>query len=472
MGALMIPERLRWLTAPDSLTLALADLFDRAGHGLYLVGGSVRDAFLDRLHEDLDFTTDAHPEAIRKIIGKWATSVYTVGEAFGTIELRKGDLHAQITTFRREVYRSDSRKPRVEFSDRIEEDLSRRDFTVNAMAMRLPDLELIDPFDGRVDLAASLLKTPLDPEISFSDDPLRMLRMYRFHATLDFAIDPETEAAASRMADRLGIISQERIRDELSRLLLAEAPGSALFGLVRSGLAAQFLPELPGLAMEQDPHHQHKDVLAHTIAVVEQTAPNLELRLAALLHDIGKPATRAFGPDGVSFHHHEVVGARMARERLRELRYPKSVVDEVAGLVSLHLRPHTLKMGWTDSAVRRYVRDAGPLLGHLNELVRCDITTANPRKAETIRRRLDELEIRIVELGEREEIGNLRPPIDGHQVMTYLSMPPGRAVGEVLEILYERRIEDGPYSVAEAYRMVREWALADGRPDPGPSPEP
>jgi poly(A) polymerase len=466
----MVPERLKWLVEPASPTMELAALFTSAGQRIYLVGGSVRDAFLGGVHEDLDFATSASPEEIKQIAGGWAGSLQTVGEAFGTVELRRGDFSAQITTFRREVYREESRKPRVAFSDRIEEDLSRRDFTINAIALALPDMELIDPHGGIADLGAGILRTPLDPEVSFSDDPLRMLRLFRFHATLGFAIDEHTAGAAKRMSNRIRIISPERIRDEMSKLMGAPAPGSALFGLVESGLTTHFLPELPALAMEQDPVHRHKDVLAHTVAVTEQTSPDLVLRWAALLHDIGKPATRLYGPDGASFHGHDVVGARMARERLRTLRYPKAIVEDVSKLVRLHLRPHTLRMGWTDAAVRRYVRDAGDLLGKLNELVRCDVTTANRQRAEGIRRRLDELEARITELRAQEELDRLRPPIDGHQVMAYLGIRPGPLVGEVMELLYERRIEEGAYSEEQAYAMVREWALGKGMPDPGEHP--
>jgi poly(A) polymerase len=273
------------------------------------------------------------------------------------------------------------------------------------------------------------------------------------------------------MGDRLEIVSAERIRDELSKLILAPAPGSALARVVGTGLAKHFLPELPALAMEQDPHQRHKDVLAHTLAVVNKTTPDLILRLGALFHDIGKPDTRQFGPDGVSFHHHEVVGARMTRRRMKALRYPKDVVDDVSRLVFLHLRPHTLKMGWTDAAVRRYVRDAGSLLDRLNELVRCDVTTANPRRQRAIQNQIDELEMRIAELGEKEEISRLRAPIDGHQVMAYLGIGPGPRIGDIMGLMLERRIEEGPYTVAEAYAMVREWAMGQGIPDPGPPPD-
>lgn len=467
----MIPQRLEFLRSEDLPPAQLTGRFTAAGEQLYLVGGSVRNAFLGRPVVDYDFATSARPEQIAKLLKGWAESVYTVGEAFGTVAARKGDHLVEITTFRSEVYREESRKPRVEFSDDITTDLSRRDFTVNAIALAMDHLTPVDPYGGFADLAAGVLRTPLDPSISFGDDPLRMLRLFRFQAMLGFTPDAAALEAVAAMASRLEIISAERIRDELSRLLVSEQAGLALEGVVASGLSQFFLPELDRLAMEQDPHHRHKDVLAHTFAVVDKTSPDLVLRLAALLHDVGKPDTREFTPAGVTFHHHEVVGARMARHRLRQLKYPKEIVDDVSQLVFLHLRPHTLKMGWTDSAVRRYVRDAGPLLWRLNELVRSDVTTANAKRERRIQEGIDELERRIAELSEREELEKLRPPIDGNQVMSFLGLAPSRTVGEILNLLLERRIEEGPYSAAEAYRMVAQWAVANGLPDPGPIPE-
>jgi poly(A) polymerase len=466
----VIPKRLEFLVSPELPPAQLAPRFSNSGHQLFLVGGSVRDAFLERPVEDYDFATDARPDRIAEILEGWADAIYTVGATFGTIAARKDGRIVEVTTFRDEIYRDDSRKPRVTFSDHIEDDLARRDFTINAIALPLMAMEAVDPFGGLADLAARRLRTPIAPTASFSDDPLRMLRLFRFQATLGFDPDPEALGAVASMGERLEIVSSERIRDELSKLLTAPAPGSALQGVVTSGLADHFLPELPALAMEQDPHQRHKDVLAHTFAVVDKASPDLILRLAALFHDIGKPDTRQFGPDGVSFHHHEVVGARMTRRRLKTLRYPKEIVEDVSQLVFLHLRPHTLKMGWTDSAVRRYVRDAGHLLGPLNELVRCDITTANTRREREITTGIHELELRIAELSEQEELAALRAPIDGHQVMEYLGIPPGPMVGEIMELLLERRIEDGPYSDEEAYRLVREWALGKGVSDPGQPP--
>ncbi|MEX1005972.1 MAG: CCA tRNA nucleotidyltransferase [Acidimicrobiia bacterium] len=466
----MIPERLRWLVADGSPAVELAARFRAAGHSLYLVGGSVRDALLDRPVDDLDFTTDARPPDIRQIVEGFADSVFGVGEAYGTVGARLGDWIFEITTFRSEVYRDASRKPEVTFSDRIEDDLVRRDFTINALALELPDTETIDPCGGLADLAAGVLRTPGTPQSSFSDDPLRMLRLFRFQATLGFTPDAAALNAVRSMGERIDIVSAERIRDEFSKLLTAHDPGPALTDLVASGLADHFLPELSRLAMEQDPVHKHKDVLAHTIAVTQKASPRLRLRLAALMHDIGKPDTRDFGDDGVTFHHHEVVGARMARDRLRALRYPNEIVSDVRQLVFLHLRPHTLKMGWTDSAVRRYVRDAGDLLEDLNELVRCDVTTGNERRADAIQRRIDELEERIAELREREAIESLRAPIDGNDVIAYLGIRPGPIVGDVMDMLLERRIDDGEYSIDEAYRMTRTWALENGLEDPGPPP--
>lgn len=462
MAGLVIPQRLDRVIAEGTPARQLGERFAAGGKQLYLVGGSVRDAFLDTVTNDLDFTTDARPEETIQILEDWASSVFRVGEQFGTIGVVHDGIAYEITTFRSDVYREDSRKPVVEFSDDIETDLSRRDFTVNAMAIRIPgapgdEPEMVDPFNGLADLAARLIRTPLDPEVSFGDDPLRMLRLFRFVSTLGFAPDAAAAGAVAAMRQRLSVISAERIRDELSKLLVGSNVADGLWGLLHTGLAREFLPELTALELEQDPQHHHKDVLAHTIAVVSKTSPIETLRLAALFHDIGKPATREFGPQGVSFHHHEVVGARMTRERMRALRYPKETVKEVSQLVFLHMRPHTYKMGWTDSAVRRYVRDAGPLLPLLNELVRCDVTTRSQRRARAISRRIDELEERIDELRNQEELDALRPPIDGNEVMQYLGIAPGPEVGQAMKLLLEHRIEHGPYDVAEAHRLLDEW---------------
>ncbi len=394
-----VPERFRPLVGA---TADLAERFGAAGYALYLVGGSVRDALVESPagsastepegRKDLDLTTDARPDEIERLLAGWADAVWTQGKRFGTIGARRRGCQYEITTHRAEVYRPESRKPEVTFGDRIEDDLSRRDFTVNAMALRLPELVLVDPFDGIADLAAHRLRTPLAPDVSFDDDPLRMLRAARFLAGYDLQPDRALVEAVRGGHHRLKIVSAERIRDELDKLMAVAVPSKGLWFVVRTHLAEEFLPELPGLALEQDPIHRHKDVLAHTLAVVDKTSPDRLLRLAALFHDVGKPRTRSFVSGGVTFHHHEVVGARMTRERMEALRYSKDDVEVVVRLVELHLRFHTYRLGWTDKAVRRYVRDAGPLLGRLNELTRCDCTTRNAAKAKALSRRMDELE--------------------------------------------------------------------------------
>jgi poly(A) polymerase len=452
-----VPERFRPLV---SATEELARRFAGAGRTLYLVGGSVRDALVPAGAEpgaDLDLTTDARPDETERLVRGWADDVWLQGARYGTVGARKGTQDYEITTHRAEVYVPESRKPEVSFGDSIEVDLSRRDFTVNALALRLPDMELIDPFDGLGDLAAGRLRTPLDPEVSFGDDPLRMLRAARFAARFSLEPDPALTAAVTRMHGRLSIVSAERIRDELDKIVMIDVPSQALWFVVRTGLAEDFLPELPGLALEQDPIHRHKDVLAHTLAVVDKTSKHRLLRLAALFHDVGKPRTRAITDGGVSFHHHEVVGARMTRTRMEALRYPSADVDAVVRLVELHLRFHTYGLGWTDRAVRRYVRDAGPQLDLLNELTRCDCTTRNPAKARAVARRMDELEARIAVLREQEELDALRPDLDGNQVMQLLGIGPGRAVGQALEFLMELRLDEGPLGEEEAGARLREW---------------
>ena len=453
----MIPERLQPVL--DEVR-PLADRFVAAGFRAYLVGGTVRDLLLGReLTRDFDLTTDARPDDIERLVRGWADAVWTTGKRFGTIGAKKGDREYEITTHRAEAYSPDSRKPDVQYSDRVESDLSRRDFTVNAMALSLGEAPtLIDPFDGAVDLATKRLRTPLSPEESFTDDPLRMLRAARFLSGYDLEPDADLVDAVKRLHERLEIVSAERIRDELDKLLVVPSPARGLWFLVDTGLASQFLPELPGLALEQDPIHRHKDVLAHTIAVVEKTSPSKVLRLAALLHDVGKPKTRSFASGGrVTFHHHEVVGARMARDRMQQLRYPADEVEAVSKLVELHLRFHTYKMGWTDSAVRRYVRDAGDLLDELNELTRCDCTTRNEKKAAALARRMDALEARIAELRAQEELDAIRPDLDGNQVMRHLGLKPGRDVGDALRFLLELRLEEGPLGEGEAFRRLDQW---------------
>ncbi|MGH9056166.1 MAG: CCA tRNA nucleotidyltransferase [Acidimicrobiales bacterium] len=453
----MIPERLQPLVDE---TAGLASLFTGAGFRLYLVGGVVRDALIGRLREgaDLDFTTDARPDDVERLVAGWADAVWAQGKRFGTLGILSGGRRMEITTHRAEAYHADSRKPSVRFADAVDADLSRRDFTVNAMALSLPGLELTDPFDGVGDLAAGRLRTPLPARESFADDPLRMLRAARFIAGYGLAPEPDVVSAVSNMRSRLDIVSDERVRDELDKLMVVGKPGDGLRFLVRTGLAEEFLPELPALALEQDPVHRHKDVLAHTIAVVDATSPERLLRLSALFHDVGKPKTRSFGPRGtVTFHHHEAVGARMTRDRMRSLRYSSDDIETVSRLVDLHLRFHTYRMGWTDSAVRRYVRDAGPLLGRLNELTRCDCTTRNVAKARSLSRRMDELEERIEALRQHEALDSIRPDLDGDAVMERLGIPPGPPVGEALAYLLELRLEEGPLGAEEAGRRLDTW---------------
>jgi poly(A) polymerase len=455
------PARLRpVLEATDPI----AKRFEDAGKRLYLVGGPVRDAIAGRPgggepgpEADIDLTTDATPDEIESLVSDLAEALWSQGKRFGTIGFLLAGRRFEITTHRAEAYAPDSRKPEVRFGDDIETDLSRRDFTVNAMALSLPGLKLEDPFDGIGDIAAHRLRTPLDPEVSFSDDPLRMLRAARFIAGYELEPDATLVTAVGTMRSRLAIVSRERIRDELDKLLTLPVPTRGLWFIVNTGLCEEFLPELPALALEQDPIQRHKDVLAHTIAVVEKASPDRTLRLAAMFHDVGKPLTRSIGPGGVHFHHHDVVGAKMARKRMQELRYPTEVIDDVDRLVALHLRFHTYKMGWTDSAVRRYAHDAGPLLDRLNELTRCDCTTRNQAKARDLAARMDELELRLAELSEREELDSIRPQLDGVAVMKRLGIPPGRHVGAALEFLLQIRLDEGVLDQDEILRRLDAW---------------
>jgi poly(A) polymerase len=448
----------------DPMSKELGDRFQAAGQELYLVGGVVRDLVMGRLapDTDADFATDASPAETSRLLRGWAEAQYLVGVRFGTVGARRNGRVLEITTFREERYPEDERKPAVTFAKDIQTDLSRRDFTINAMAVRLPDGEFVDPFEGVKDLGARRLDTPLDPEIAFSDDPLRMLRALRFVSQLGVTPAPRVLDAIGRMRERLRIVSAERVREELDKLLVGESAGVGLAMLVESGLADEFLPELPDLQLEQDPVHRHKDVLRHTLAVVERLEPDPVLRLAGLLHDIGKPSTREFTTDGVSFHHHEVVGARMAEQRLRELRYPNGVVEDVCKLIELHLRFHGFGDGWTDAAVRRYVRDAGPLLDKLNQLTRADCTTRDPKRSERFGRLQDELEERIARLAERENLEAMRPPLDGRQVMERLGLEPGPLVGEALAYLIEVRMERGEVPEDEAYELLEAWAKERG----------
>jgi poly(A) polymerase len=443
----------------------LAHRFAAAGHEFALVGGSVRDGLLGRLGEDLDFTTDARPQQVLQLVKGWAEAVWEVGIAFGTVGCQKDGYKLEITTYRSEAYDRTSRKPTVSYGETLEDDLIRRDFTVNAMALRLPQREFVDLHGGLLDLAKRTLRTPATPQESFSDDPLRMLRAARFAAQLDFTVAPEVVTAMREMADRLKIVSAERIRDELTKLLLAPNPHTGLGLLTDTGLAEYVLPELPRLRLEIDEHHRHKDVYEHTLTVLDQAialeenGPDLVLRLAALMHDVGKPRTRRFEPGGgVSFHHHELVGAKMTKKRLRELKFSNEIVDDVARLVELHLRFHGYGDGeWTDSAVRRYVRDAGPLLTRLHKLTRSDCTTRNRRKAAALAATYDALEARIERLKEQEELDAIRPDLDGNQIMELLGVAPGPVVGRAYKFLLELRLDQGPLEHEAAVSALREW---------------
>jgi poly(A) polymerase len=460
----------------------LGALFAAAGQEIALVGGPVRDVFLGRKPGDLDFTTDAPPPRVLELISGWADQVWTIGIDFGTIGLRKGSLTFEITTYRSEHYDRASRKPDVTYGESLEADLSRRDFTVNAMAARLPGYELVDPYGGVTDLRAGVLRTPGSPQASFDADPLRILRAARFVAQLGFEPRPELRAAMTELAPRLAIVSAERVAGELSKLLLAERPGGPSAGirlLVDTEVADQVLPEIPALRLETDEHLRHKDVYQHSLIVLDQAIDledryglrrDLVLRLAALLHDIGKPRTRSPLPGNrVAFHHHEVVGAKMARKRLTALRFPKDVVADVARLVELHLRFHGYGSDeWTDSAVRRYVTDAGPLLTRLHALTRADCTTRNKAKAARLARAYDSLEERIAELSAQEELAAIRPDLDGRQIMAILGLKPGPLVGQAYRFLLEQRLEHGPLGIERATQELLGWAAAEGLSAPGP----
>jgi poly(A) polymerase len=467
---------IRSLIANAPAASSLAQAFTASGFRLALVGGPVRDAILGRLGNDLDFTTDAHPHETKKILKAWADNIWDTGILFGTVAAKLGDVTVEVTTYRSEKYEENSRNPDVEFGDNIEGDLSRRDFTVNSMALELTgtEPEFIDPFGGLQDLAKKVLRTPASAEQSFSDDPLRMMRAARFASQLNFAIDPEVTAAMTAMASRISIISAERVRDEFIKMLMSENPRLGITILVDTGLADLVLPEIPKLRLEIDEHHHHKDVYEHSITVLEQAiaqeerlgGPNLVIRLAALLHDIGKPKTRnLIEGGGVSFHHHEVVGARLAKARMKALRFGNETVDAVETLTALHLRFHGYGDGeWTDSAVRRYVRDAGDLLTHLHVLTRADCTTRNAKKAERLARTYDGLEARIAKLEEEEELLKIRPDLDGAQVMQLLDLKPSADVGKALDFLMELRMEHGPLGEERATQELLQWWKARRHP--------
>ena len=460
---------IRSLIERAPLASSLAQAFKAKGFTLALVGGPVRDAILARLGNDLDFTTNAHPLETKKILQSWADNVWDTGIAFGTVAGKRGDTTVEVTTYRTEQYDPESRKPEVQYGDSIHGDLSRRDFTVNSMALELTgdEPEFIDPFNGLQDLAAKVLRTPVGAEDSFNDDPLRMMRAARFASQLDFEIAPEVLAAMKDLAQRISIISAERVRDEFIKIMMSPNPRIGITVLVDTGLADIVLPEIPKLRLEVDEHHHHKDVYEHSITVLEQAmeledrlgAPNLVIRLAALLHDIGKPKTRAFiEGGGVSFHHHEVVGARLAKKRLQALRFDNDTIDAVELLTALHLRFHGYGEGeWTDSAVRRYVRDAGELITHLHVLTRADCTTRNKTKAARLSATYDSLEKRIEVLMEQEELSKIRPDLDGAQVMQLLNLKPSREVGEAMDFLMELRLEQGPIGVDAATQALLKW---------------
>jgi poly(A) polymerase len=476
------------LAAMSVRVTELGELFVVAGHELALVGGSVRDAFLGRTSTDIDLTTDAPPDRVLEVVGGWADQVWKIGIDFGTVGIRKGSDTFEITTYRSDSYDRTSRKPIVAYGRSLTDDLSRRDFTVNAMAARLPGYQLVDPFGGLADLRSRLLRTPGSPETSFSDDPLRILRAARFTAQLDFIVTPEVRVAMTELASLLEPpkVSAERIEGELTKLLRSPLPGGPAAGialLVDTGVAGQVLPEVPALRLETDEHFRHKDVYQHTLTVLSQAIEleprygldqDLVLRLAALLHDIGKPRTRTRLPGGqVAFHHHEIEGAKMARKRLSQLRYGKDIVADVSRLVELHLRFHGYGEGdWTDSAVRRYVTDAGPLLTRLHALTRADCTTRNKAKAQRLARAYDSLEERISELAAAEELNRIRPDLDGNQIMAILGIPPGPLVGQAWDYLKELRLERGPLDHDTAVAELLRWAESGGlAPPPADRPD-
>ncbi|MFF0266023.1 CCA tRNA nucleotidyltransferase [Kribbella sp. NPDC004536] len=447
----------------------LGSRFAAAGHEIALVGGPVRDILLGRGSKDLDFTTSAHPDVIERLLSGWADHVWDIGKAFGTIGCRKGEWVLEVTTYRTETYDPTSRKPEVAYGDSLEGDLARRDFAMNAMAVRLPSRQFVDPYGGVEDVAHRRIRTPGTPEDSFSDDPLRMMRAARFAAQLEFTPDPAVVQAMTAMADRITIVSAERVRDELEKLICADHPRIGLDLLVSTGLAEHVLPELPALMLEKDEHHRHKDVYQHSLTVLDQAidlesrlsvpTPDFVVRFAALIHDIGKPKTRKFEDGGkVTFHHHDVQGAKMARKRMKALRFSNEQIDQVSKLIELHLRFHGYGDGeWTDSAVRRYVRDAGDQLERLHVLTRADCTTRNRRKAESLRAAYDDLEARIARLQEQEELDALRPDLDGNQIMQILGIPPGREVGEAYKFLMNLRLDEGPLGETRAREALLNW---------------
>ena len=470
----LLEHRINALFEQIPLVAELGEAFAQAGHDLYLVGGSVRDALMGRLGHDLDFTTDARPDDTEAILRQHTHATWDIGRAFGTIGAQIDDWVVEVTTYRADAYHPDSRKPEIVYGETLKDDLIRRDFTVNAMALHAATRTFSDPYAGLTDIVSGVLRTPFPPERSFSDDPLRMMRAARFTSQLGFTVTNEVRAAMTDMASRIEIISAERVRDELSKTLLTDHPREGLDLLVTTRIADYVLPELPALRLERDEHHRHKDVYEHSLTVLDQSIdlekrrghdPDLTGRLAALLHDIGKPSTRKFEPGGkVSFHHHDIVGAKMARKRLKALIYPSQVVKEVSKLVELHLRFHGYgDQGWTDSAVRRYVRDAGDQLERLHILTRSDCTTRNRRKAERLEFAYDDLEARIANLTAKEELAAIRPDLDGQQIMATLDIKPGPEVGKAYKFLLNLRLDEGPHTPDEAKNALLAWWATQDR---------
>ena len=452
----MVPTTLINRIEENPFLMELSSLFNDNQFSFYLVGGAVRDFILDIDTKDFDFTTNATPEESKKLLEENNYKTTNIGIKYGTIETALEDLTVHITQFRSDTYNENSRKPEITDSKNINEDLIRRDFTVNAIAFDIEQNELIDPYNGLKDLSEGKLKTPDNPNQSFSDDPLRMIRLCRFISTHGFVPDNETFKSIQQNIERVEIVSKERIRDEFSKLVTGDNVAMGIQALVESNLIDYIIPEIRDLKIEVDPNHHHKDVYEHTLQVTSKVSSDLILRLGALLHDIAKPATKGIDNGKVHFRHHEVVGARMTKEILSKLKYPKKLISSVALLVENHLRPHTYKMGWTDSAVRRYIIDAGDVLDELNELVRCDVTTKNNEKAETIYKYLDDLEKRIKEVKEKEELKKLRPPVDGNEIMKILNIEPGPSLGKIMESLYEQRINEGEVSKEEAIKLAKE----------------
>ena len=452
----MVPRTLLSLIDNNEYLKTVSDLYSSDGFEFYLVGGAVRDGILDIDTSDFDFTTNASPEESIELLNNNGYKTTEIGRAFGTIELQveKNSLH--ITTYRKDTYDNSSRNPSIESATDLDTDLSRRDFTINSIAYSINSNELVDPFNGLKDLASGVIRTPDDPIISFSDDPLRMLRVCRFISTHGFSPDNDTYVAMRDNVERIKIVSTERIRDEISKLLVGKNPSLGLRTFVESGLSSYIIPELNELKIEVDPNHHHKDVYEHTLTVVDSVSPTLVRRLGALLHDIAKPNTKGIENGKVHFRHHEVVGAKMTKRILQELKYDKKTIKDVALLVELHLRPHTFKMGWTDSAVRRYIVDAGEVLEDLNNLVRADVTTKNKQKAQEIYDKLDEMENRIKEVLEKEEMSKLRPPITGDEIMKTFNLEPGPKVGIIMKALYEQRINEGEVSKEEAIKLAED----------------